>query len=261
MKNLSLAFTSVILTMGFISCDNIPEKGNQSVVSPSVEILAKDLPIVSDTLGKINSDTSISILEKILIDSGLVDVRSVDSTIVVDLKYSTADNFLFTDLYGDLDKAYLQPDVAEKLKKAQEILRNKFPYYSLIIYDAVRPRRIQARMWDTLKLPFNIRSKYVSNPHNGSLHNFGAAVDLSIIDENGIELDMGTPYDYFGELAHPREEERMIKEGKLSYKQLLNRAVLRDAMVQAGFMDITTEWWHFNSCFRSQAILKYKIIE
>jgi D-alanyl-D-alanine dipeptidase len=190
-----------------------------------------------------------------------VDIKDVDSSIKVDLKYSSYDNFLCTDMYGDLEKAYLQPDVAEKLKSAQQSLRKKYPYYSLIIYDAVRPRSIQAKMWDTLKLPFSVRTKYVSNPQNGSLHNFGAAVDLSIIDENGIVLDMGTPYDFFGELAYPREEERMIKEGKLSYKQLLNRKILRDVMLEAGFMDITTEWWHFNSCFRSQAISKYKIIE
>lgn len=253
MKNFWLIL--IFFSTGFISCD-VPEKKSSL---PDVAI-KNSIPEQKDSL-PLNKSISISELEKNIMALGLIDVRSIDSTIKVDLKYSTCDNFLFMDLYGDLEKAYLQPDVAVKLKLAQEILRRQFPYYSLIIYDAVRPRSVQIKMWDTLKMPVSMRTKYVSNPQNGSLHNFGAAVDLSIIDDNGIVLDMGTPYDYFGELAYPREEERMIKEGKLSYKQLLNRKILRDAMVEAGFMDITTEWWHFNSCFRSQAIEKYKIIE
>ena len=116
-------------------------------------------------------------------------------------------------------------------------------------------------MWDTIAVPYSEKSKYVSNPKNGSLHNFGAAVDLSIVDQNGIELDMGTKYDYFGELAYPREEERMIKEGKLTHIQLLNRELLRTVMIAGGFFGITTEWWHFNSCKRNEAYSRYKIIE
>ena len=118
-------------------------------------------------------------MEQQLIDAGLADVQALDSGIVVNLKYSTPDNFLAADVYGDLEKAYLQPDVAGKLKKAQAILRSEYPYYSLIVYDAVRPRSIQRTMWDTIRVPAYERSKYVSNPQNGSLHNFGAAVDLS----------------------------------------------------------------------------------
>ncbi|MDF2436521.1 MAG: peptidase vanX D-ala-D-ala dipeptidase [Bacteroidota bacterium] len=223
-------------------------------------------PIDSVSLAEKNTLPPVSSKEKseielYFIKSGLVDIETVDSSIKVDLKYSGCDNFLFLDMYGDLEKCYLRPDVARKLKDAQTILHSKFPYYSLIVFDGVRPRSIQFKMWDTIAVPASERSKYVSNPQNGSVHNFGAAVDLSIIDENGIELDMGTPYDFFGELAYPREEDRMIKEKKLSYKQLFNREVLRDAMTAAGFLPITTEWWHFNSCTRSEAIKKYKIIE
>jgi D-alanyl-D-alanine dipeptidase len=188
-------------------------------------------------------------------------MKTLDSTIVVDLKYSTTDNFLGINMYGDFNKCYLQPDVAEKLKSAQHFLRSKFPYYNLIIYDAARPRSVQAKMWDTIDIPYRERSKYLSNPKGGSLHNFGAAVDISIIDENGYLLDMGTKYDYFGELAYPREEDRMVKEGKLSRQQLLNREVLRSVMEHAGFFGITTEWWHFNSCNRNEAYTKYPIIE
>jgi D-alanyl-D-alanine dipeptidase len=116
-------------------------------------------------------------------------------------------------------------------------------------------------MWDTINVPYSERSKYVSNPANGSLHNFGAAVDVTIRDIHGFELDMGTPYDYFGELAYPREEERMLEEGKLTHIQLLNRQLLRDVMEKGGFQGITTEWWHFNSCYRREAYERYRIIE
>ncbi|MCW3102012.1 MAG: peptidase vanX D-ala-D-ala dipeptidase [Bacteroidetes bacterium] len=216
-------------------------------------------PAEVSTGNKIVPDTAA--IEQQLIAAGLVEIASADSSISVDLKYSSCDNFLFADMYGDLEKCYLQPDVALKLKKAQELLKEKYPYYSLIVFDGVRPRSIQARMWDTIAVPAYERSKYVSNPQNGSLHNFGAAVDLSIIDENGILLDMGTPYDFFGELAYPREEQRMIREGRLTHKQLFNREILREAMQAAGFTGITTEWWHFNSCSRNEAVLKYKIVE
>jgi len=216
-------------------------------------------PAVVSTGDKITRDSTA--IEQQLIAAGLVDIASVDSSISVDLKYSSCDNFLFIDMYGDLEKCYLQPDVALKLKRAQELLKEKYPYYSLIVFDGVRPRSIQAKMWDTIAVPAYERSKYVSNPQNGSLHNFGAAVDLSIIDENGILLDMGTPYDFFGELAYPREEQRMIREGRLTHKQLFNREILREAMQSAGFTGITTEWWHFNSCARNEAMLRYKIVE
>ncbi|MFL5763065.1 MAG: M15 family metallopeptidase [Bacteroidia bacterium] len=200
-------------------------------------------------------------LEMKMKKAGLIDIATVDTSIIVDLKYSTANNFIGVDVYGDYDKCYLLPDVAEKLKCSQEILRSRFPFYRIVVFDAVRPRSIQAKMWDTINVPYNERSKYVSNPANGSLHNFGAAVDVSIRDVHGIELDMGTPYDYFGELAYPREEERMLEEGKLTHIQFLNRELLRDVMEQGGFMGITTEWWHFNSCYRSEAYEMYKIIE
>lgn len=252
----SIAFFTCIL---FNACEQAERKTIPPFIQKNDTLAVESAS--ADTVRNNPAPEKISSMEKNCIDAGLVDVHSVDSSIVVDLKYSGCDNFLFLDMYGDMDKCYLQPDVAAKLKKAQELLREKYPYYSLIVFDGVRPRSVQFRMWDTIKLPIFERTKYVSNPLNGSVHNYGAAVDLSIIDQNGIELDMGTPYDYFGELAYPREEKRLIEEGKLSYKQFLNREILREAMTGAGFASITTEWWHFNSCSRNEAMLKYKIME
>ena len=252
----------LLIICSFEACDYFAQANNDLT---SNHINTNDIKSSSSDLQpKINSEivpATICETEQCLINAGLVDVQSIDTSLVVDLKYSTCDNFLGLDVYGDLNRCYLQPDVAQKLKACQRELKSRFPFYNLIIFDAVRPRSIQIKMWDTIAVPYAERSKYVSNPKNGSLHNFGAAVDVSIVDQNGIELDMGTKYDYFGELAYPREEERMIKEGKLMHIQLLNRELLRNVMESGGFSGITTEWWHFNSCLRTEAYVKYKIIE
>jgi D-alanyl-D-alanine dipeptidase len=195
------------------------------------------------------------------IKAGLVDIQKRDPRIRVELKYSTNDNFFGFDAYGDLEKAYLQKDVAQKLVNAQEYLNTNMSGACLIIFDAARPRSVQQILWNSLKMPFKEKIKYVSNPKLGSLHNFGAAVDLSIVDNNGKELDMGSPFDFLGELSYPESETKLIKEGKLTQQQLSNRKLLRRVMHKAGFFNIQTEWWHFNSCTREQAMLKYKIIE
>ena len=200
-------------------------------------------------------------LEQKLIAFGLVNIKSIDTSIKVNLKYSTNDNFLHKNLYGELRNCYLQKDIADKLIKAQKILKEKFPFYSLIIYDGVRPLSIQQMMWDELQVPEKMKDKYVSNPEVGSLHNFGCAVDLSIVNEDGWEMDMGTPYDYFGELGHPIAEPRMIEEGKLTWQQFENRKLLRDIMTEAGFTTITTEWWHFNGSSLKIAGEKYHIVD
>ncbi|MDA9563841.1 M15 family metallopeptidase [Flavobacteriales bacterium] len=207
------------------------------------------------------SNYSISDLQAKLEESGLVNIQEVEPSLLVDLRYSTTNNFLETDLYGELDQCYLQEDVAQKLQLAQLLLKSQYPSYSLFVFDGVRPRAVQWKMWKILDMPASEKTKYVSNPRNGSLHNFGAAVDLTIADEYGEPIDMGTPFDFFGELAYPRLEDKMLAEGKLSQKQLDNRLLLRSVMVDAGFTPLTTEWWHFNSCSRTVARQLYNIVE
>lgn len=222
------------------------------------------IPVKTDSVKSVEKDSAvveISPIEKQLIEMGLVNIHDLDSGIVVDLRYSTTDNFIGLDMYGNFNACYLQEDVAEKLVAAQQFLKKKYPFYSLVIYDAVRPLHIQQQMWDTLKLPPGQKTKYLSNPGNGSLHNYGAAVDLSIIDENGIPLDMGTPFDFFGEKAHPVKEKELLESGELSQRQVFNRELLRSVMRQAGFFGIQTEWWHFNACTRVVAAEKYPIVK
>ncbi len=191
---------------------------------------------------------------------GLIDIRELDSTILVDLRYSTTNNFTGKDMYGELNRCYLQKEVADKLVLAQAVLKKQYPYYSLLVFDGARPVSIQQLMWDSVELSPLDRQKYLSNPANRSLHNYGAAVDVTIIDEQGHELDMGTPYDFFGELAHPRKETEYFESGKLSETQLANREILRNVMRTAGFSRIETEWWHFNSTSRVHAAEIYPVI-
>jgi D-alanyl-D-alanine dipeptidase len=116
-------------------------------------------------------------------------------------------------------------------------------------------------MWDTLKVPIKEKTKFICNPKYGSLHNYGAAVDISIVNECGKEIDMGTCYDYMGELAYPRLETKLLKEGRLTQKQIDNRILLRSVMERSGFKHIDTEWWHFNAYTRKEAQQKFNIVE
>ncbi len=201
-------------------------------------------------------------IEKKMIAKGLVDVQKIDPTVAVDLKYSTTDNFVKTDVYGDLTRAYLQPMAAQKLAKANELLHKINPNYHLLVYDAARPMSVTVIFWNKMShLPPHLREDFVADPKQGSIHNFGCAVDLTIADQNGKTLDMGTPYDYYGDLAWPTKEAYLLKMGKLTKTQVENRKLLRKVMVAAGYTSIVSEWWHFNALTRKQAKARYGFIE
>jgi D-alanyl-D-alanine dipeptidase len=204
----------------------------------------------------------IDTLEQKLLDYGLVDIQSLDSSILVDVKYASEDNFLGINLYGNLNRIYLQPDVARRLVKAQLKLKSIDSSKTLLVYDGVRPRSVQWKMWNSLRhLTVAERGKFVSNPRNGSLHNFGAAIDLTIADIKGNPLDMGAPYDHIGKIAYPSLEKIYLDSGLITTEHINNRKLLRTSMRAGGFWVIPTEWWHFNSCKRDSAWVKYKIVE
>jgi zinc D-Ala-D-Ala dipeptidase len=208
------------------------------------------------------AQNTIDPLEKKMIAKGLVDIQKIDPTIEVDLKYSTTDNFVKADVYGDLTRAYLQPMAAQKLAKASQYLRKTNPNYHLLVYDAARPRSVTVIFWNKMShLPPNKREDFVANPKEGSIHNFGCAVDLTIADKNGKALDMGTPFDFFGDLAWPTKEQYLLKKGKLTKEQIANRTLLKKAMTDAGYIQSVSEWWHFNAASRAKARAKYGFIE
>ncbi|MFH0866831.1 MAG: M15 family metallopeptidase [Bacteroidota bacterium] len=203
----------------------------------------------------------ISALEKKLIDMGLVDVHKLDTSITIEIKYSTTDNFMNRDMYGDFDKAYLQKDVAENLVKSQKYLDELMKGYKIIIYDATRPQSVQQYMWDSVNISYSKKVNYLANPLTGSLHSYGCAVDISILDNEKKPLDMGTPFDYMGVEASSENESSLLKDGKLTQQQIDNRKLLRQVMQHADFFNVHSEWWHFNACRIEEAKKKYKIIE
>jgi D-alanyl-D-alanine dipeptidase len=192
---------------------------------------------------------------------GLLEVTSHVPGVLVELKYATTDNFMKKDVYGCLTHAYLQKETMAMLKKAQENLGKAHPGYHLLIYDAARPLSKQWELWNTLtEYSPEKRRTYVADPKEHSIHNYGSAIDLTVADETGKPLEMGTKYDFFGEMAYPKEEARLLKAGKLSQKAIDNRLILRKAMKSAGFMPIEYEWWHFNAFSRKVAKEKFSVI-
>jgi D-alanyl-D-alanine dipeptidase len=202
-----------------------------------------------------------SALERLLITKHLVNINSLDSNIRVVLHYSTSHNFLNKDLYHGLQNCYLPCEVAIKLSNAQQFLNSQYPNYHLIVFDAVRPLHIQKQMWDELDMPAKDKINYLAHPSDISLHNYGAAVDVGIIGDNDVLLNMGTAFDFFGELSEPKREKEFVENGKLSQEALNNRLLLRNVMMKAGFTTITSEWWHFNATNKITAATKYELIE
>lgn len=190
---------------------------------------------------------------------GFVNIAKADTTIRVELMYARADNFTGKVLYKDLREAYLHPDAMRGLSKAQQELKRLHPGYRLIVYDAARPMSVQQQMWNVVQ--GTSKDIYVSNPaHGGGLHNYGLAVDISILDKKGQPLPMGTKVDHLGREAHITNEEDLIKRGKITKQERQNRLLLRRVMRSAGFRALPSEWWHFNWCSRQEAKKRYKII-
>lgn len=226
------------------------------------EVFSEQQREVLDPVKDIELESGKTELEEKLVVQGLVNVEEAIPGVKVELKYSTTDNFFGQDVYGDLTKAYLQPEVAEQLKNAQQMLQTQFPDYTLLVYDGVRPLSVQQILWDNLDKPDSLKPLYVADPKKGSLHNFGVAVDLTIFDVKADStLDMGTGYDYFGYPAYPDREKQMLDEGKITKAQVANREILRKVMMANGFTGIGSEWWHFNAFSRKEAGEKFEIIK
>lgn len=246
-------FSVFIIMFVILSCESrVQRKLPQSM---TLEEIKKTLPV--------SKAHQVNEIERTMIKHQLVDVQKVDEEIRVDLKYSSKDNFFKENVYGSLEVAYLQPEVAEALSRANSLLISEYPDLRLMVYDGARPLSVQQILWEKLdSMPESERKNYVADPDIGSIHNYGCAVDLTIFNlQTGKALDMGTKFDYFGPEAYPRLEQQMINEGRLNPLQLNNRLLLRRVMEENGFSPITSEWWHFNYLSRVAAQRKYKIID
>jgi D-alanyl-D-alanine dipeptidase len=186
---------------------------------------------------------SISAQAEKTIDDVLVNLKTTSDEFFYDIRYATDNNFLKSSFY-DCPNCYLQPDVAEALYLANQYFC-ELGYY-IKLYDCYRPIAKQKLMWAAYPNPM-----YVANPYTkGSIHSRGAAVDLTLVDERGCELDMGTPYDFFGRAAH-------IDHTNLPKEVLQNRKLLQEGLKKFGFLTIRTEWWHFSY----KANYRYKALD
>jgi len=164
--------------------------------------------------------------------------------IAVDLRYATPHNFVGRDLYSPLDCAWLHRDAAAAVESVVAWLAARAPGHKVLLLDALRPHRVQEQLWDALA--GTDLQMYLAPPERGSIHSFGMAVDITILDPLGRELDMGTGFDDMTPLSHPALEGEHLASGALTAVQVANRQLLRDAMFQAGFVGINSEWWHFD---------------
>ena len=164
--------------------------------------------------------------------------------IAVDLRYAGADNFVGRDLYSPFDCAWLHRDAAAALERVVAWLAQHRPGHTALVLDALRPQRVQEQLWAALA--GTDLQMYLANPERGSIHSFGMALDITILDGAGRELDMGTGFDDMTDRSHPALEPQMLARGEITQAHVANRQMLRDAMFQAGFQGINTEWWHYD---------------
>lgn len=192
-------------------------------------------------------------------NSGLYTELEEGPLFKIDLRYATTNNFTGVNLYGEFTKAFLHADAAKKLLIAAEEIKKMIPGHRIVVFDALRPRSVQWRLWEKVKN--TPEEMYVADPNKGSIHNYGLAIDCSLVDKDGTELDMGTAFDFFGPLAQPKLETEMLRSGQLTSKQLNNRKILRTAMEKAGFIQLSHEWWHYDAVTRDQLKGAYQIVE
>lgn len=179
--------------------------------------------------------------------------------VAVDLRYAGVNNFVGHDLYGSLDCAWLHHIAASALEQAVALLAREAPGHRLLVLDALRPHRVQVRLWDHLE-GTDLR-QYVADPALGSIHSFGMALDATVIDAQGRELDMGSGYDEMTELSHPRLDDRHLASGELTPAQHRNRELLRRVLCESGFRGIDNEWWHFDLLDRSHVRQHFTRVE
>lgn len=187
-----------------------------------------------------------------------VSLRGIEG-VAIDLRYASNNNLLGEDLYREFDGARLHRIAAQKLEKAAQNLQRERPGWRILVLDALRPRAVQRRFWE--KVRGTPMAYYFADPARGSVHNFGLAVDVTLADAAGREVDMGTAFDALEPLAQPALEMQFLKEGKLSPAQLANRKLLRSVMRSAGFHTIRKEWWHFDALPHEEVRRKFKIVE
>ena len=164
-------------------------------------------------------------------DTSFVKLTNFSNDFIFEMKYATIDNFLKTQVY-DCDECYL------RMKTIKNLIAANAEFQSLglriKLFDCYRPLDVQKKMWQLVSNP-----DFVADPKKGSIHNRGGAVDITLVDATGKELEMGTTFDFFGpEASHNFQG--------FSKKIRKNRALLKEVMLKHHFKSFDSEWWHYN---------------
>ena len=198
-----------------------------SCKSTSTSVANAQVKSVADIENKINPVN----IDKVIADTTFVNLKNYSTDFVYDMKYATADNFLKVQVY-DCAECFLRLKTVKALILANNDLKKLG--LKIKLYDCYRPLDVQKKMWAIVP-----NATYVANPAKGSIHNRGGAVDISLIDLSGKELDMGTKFDFFGQEAshnYLKFNEQIIK----------NRQLLKSVMIANSFSSFDSEWWHYN---------------
>ena len=180
---------------------------------------------------QVSSVTKAEKSKVVLNDTTFVNLKDYSSDFVYDMKYATVDNFLKAKVY-DCAECFLRLKNVNALIEANKKFIKKG--YRIKLFDCYRPLDIQKRMWEIVSNP-----EYVANPATGSIHNRGGAVDITLVDRSGNELEMGTTFDFFG-------KEASHNYTNFSPKIINNRKLLKSVMIESGFNSFDSEWWHYN---------------
>lgn len=182
-------------------------------------------------------------------DNAFVNLKNYSSSFVYDMKYATPENFLKEAVYP-CQECFLRVKTIKALLQANAAFATKG--YRIKLFDCYRPKSIQKKMWKLVP-----DANYVANPKKGSIHNKGGAVDITLVDSAGVELDMGTKFDYFGVQASHQYQD-------LTEQVLANRQLLKAIMLEHNFKSFDSEWWHYNlnnSGVDKVSNLKWKCID
>ena len=181
----------------------------------------------SQNIGSVSQNKITSIIN----DTTFVNLKDYSQDFVYDMKYATSDNFLKSKVY-DCAACFLRLKTVTALIKVNKKFMKKG--LRIKIFDCYRPLDIQKKMWKIVSNP-----KYIANPVKGSIHNRGAAVDITLVDATGKELSMGTSFDFFG-----NEASHNYPDVSLEVKK--NRILIKTLMTSNGFNSFDSEWWHYN---------------
>ncbi len=222
MKSLRLLFLFCLLVL---SCKENPTKDEPTK-------LKEEAVHVNDSVALIKKAHK-KVLKSLdgLADTTFIRLADFDDGFVYDLRYATANNFLKEKVY-DCAECYTRVKTAKALIAANKEFKSRG--VKIKFFDCYRPNSVQYQMWKIVPNP-----QYVADPVKGSIHNKGGAVDITLVSLEGMDLDMGTDFDFFGRKAYHDNHD-------LPQEILENRKLLKETMEQHGFWSVRTEWWHYN---------------